>query len=167
MAAESIDYAPSPALLYEPEQPASLKGNGVIGWRRAGQGWVRLPGDDAFGARVQLAVARYYLADYRRADVARDLWMSERQAQTYLSGRAGGCYARPVLAALARLGITQHRGDWRAQAGRGRAAEIIRAQASVLDRCRALLGGEDFGPAALDELQADLRLLAFVTEGRP
>jgi hypothetical protein len=134
------------------------------GWSASESGWTRRFQDDEIGAQIQIAVVRYYLTNYTRVDVARDLCISERQAQAYVNGRAWSAYTRPVLAALRRLGISEQRGSWRSTGVGPRPREVVRAQADVLRRCRDLLGGAHYTPLAIDELQADLRLLSLVDE---
>jgi hypothetical protein len=150
-------------LLAEPRRPRPD--------RRASFGWRRMPyydrpahckrrrlerhhEDDAFGARVQWAIVRYYLEGMRRSELARELGMSERSTQELVTGRAWGAYGAPILASLARLGIGRNRGEWCSPSGR--AAEIIRAQRAVMRR--ALERPDD--PLVL----ADMRLLSAAWE---
>jgi hypothetical protein len=165
IAAERIAPA-APPLLAEPHRPR----DGEL--RR--EGWRRMPyydrgapckrrrlerrhEDDAFGARVQWAIVRYYLEGMRRSELARELGMSDRTTQALLSGCAWGAYGAPILATLARLGIGRNRGEWCSPDGR--AAEIIRAQRAVMRR--ALERPDD--PLVL----ADMRLLSAAWDDTP
>jgi hypothetical protein len=159
VAAEYIAPAERLTLLYEPRMPSG-EATSDPSWRRTRDGWERRHERDAFGARVQVAMARYYLGDWRRPDVARFLVMSERGAQAHLSGKAFRAYTEPVLAALRRLGISVRRGDWTVP-GSDRARELVRAQADVLARAESVLRGDHWTPAGLAEIRADMRLLSF------
>jgi hypothetical protein len=153
-------------LLAEPQRPreGELRREG---WRRMAyydraahctrRSQERRHEDDAFGARVQWAIVRYYLEGMRRSELARELGMSERTTQELVTGRAWGAYGAPILSTLARLGIGRKRGDWRSPDGR--AAEIIRAQRAVMRR--ALERPDD--PLVL----ADMRLLSAAWEDTP
>lgn len=173
MAAESLDYRPNTgrtpaALLYEPDFPLTERFSPGWCWQRERR--VRRHADDEFGARVQIAIARYALTQYTRDEMARDLTVSVKTAQDYLTGRSQTVYAAPVIRALERLGVPVTKGRWWAsEAGKEprRPLQIIRAQADVLRRVRSLIGGGHWTPAGIDEIQADLILLSLVVDDRP
>lgn len=155
-------------LLYEPVLPfrtgdADAPGGWRPGWARRDGLWVRRYRDDEMGAVVQHTVARYYLTNIGRADLAEELGYSERQIQGFVSGTAWTGYTAPVLAALQRLGISRTRGNWNSSGHSNRAGEMVRAQADVLRRCQLVVDGAHVTPTFLEELRSDLRLLAFAT----
>lgn len=118
-----------------------------------------------FGARVQHAIAMYILAGSSRSEVARFLGMSERQTQDVILGRAWEPYSRPILRALAGLGITLRRGRW--YGPRARHDEIIAASQAVMRRAIEALEGPEIPLYDRDRLLADLRLLTVAAEDRP
>lgn len=165
MIAETLTRMALP-LLAEPRRPRP-GGRASFGWRRVvyydrathcyRQRLERRREHDAFGARVQRAIVRYCLEGMRRSELARELGMSERSTQALVTGRTWGAYGAPILATLARLGISGGRGDW--SCGGKRCLEIIRAQRAVMRR--ALERPDD--PLVL----ADMRLLSAAWEDTP
>jgi hypothetical protein len=162
---------PGPAdgadLLYEPEIRKDRRN--MFGWRRLkrGGGVVRVHEDDAFGAKVQHAIARYALTRYSRKEMAQDLNISERVAQDYLTGRGMVEYTLPVIRALDRLGIPVTHGVWTANAGGKepyRPEMIVNAQRALLARALDYIDNPaSLTPEALEELRSDIRLLSMAS----
>jgi hypothetical protein len=163
MTAHAFSVPAALPLLGEPRRPRSDR-RASFGWRRVvyydraahcrRRRLERCHQDDAFGARVQRAIVRYYLGGIRRSELAAWLGTTPDNCQKYVSGKAWGAYGLPVLASLRRLGIGLKRGDW--YSPNGRAAEVIGAQRAVMRR--ALERPDD--PLVL----ADMRLLSAAWE---
>lgn len=82
-----------------------------------------------------------------------------------MAGEAWGTYARPVLAALRRLGIRTTRGE-RVDGG-SRQAEIIAASQAVMRRAIDAIEVPDMPLYDRDRLVSDLYLLTVAAEGQP
>jgi hypothetical protein len=158
--------APSPTplpLLVEPLEPHpqariawGWRITDIWGGRRSRHVLTRHHADDARGAFAQHVVVRYIVHGVERQRIARETGFSERQVQAYIGGRACEPYTLAVLAALKELGLSVGRGR-RWTDGTGRHAEIIRAQAALLDSAVHLLRMD--GSDEAQALRAKLRLL--------
>ena len=157
--------APLP-LIYQPDRPTA-KERANAGWRREprySQGCtiyelVRHFEDDAYGAEIQHAIARYVVGGESRGACAALLCVGETQFGYMVRGAAHQAYTRPMVRAFRRLGIKRRGG--RSNDGRGRVRELARAALQVL----ALLADEaerpSLTPKQRREAVADARLLAY------
>lgn len=170
----AVEYATLPArpLLYPPDRPSpGQRGRGWVRpqlkrWGDRRGDLTRQHEDDAWGAEVQWAIARYLLTSVKRRELAAELTVGETQLQYYLRGLAWGLYGRPVLRALKRLGISRGRGNWTNSASPLRAVEIARASQGLMAEAAAALDGAVLASRERDRLLADLRLLSAASNGR-
>ena len=168
--------APVLPLLIEPTQkPPNVvpSMNRWQGWRRVrvtqtfrgmdyiGHDYERNHDHDAFGAQVQHMIALYYLGGVQRQTLAQRFSISERQIQTYLSGKAWRVYGLPVLDMLRDMGIGPGRGCWHraGETGTFRTMEILAAAAKTVGDAADLLEAVNTAEAA--SLRTRMRLLAF------
>ena len=161
MVAEQRVEAQAIGLLYEPDLPYGRRVQ--PGWRRNDLGnLVRDHRDDAFGAAVQIALARYLIGGQPRAEVAAGLGMAERRFHDHLRGHTWPTYTQPVLRALRRLGAPSRR--WRADGcQRHHTATVLDAVgAFLIESLPAMEGRIEPHPYLL----ADLRLLTVGLEAR-
>ncbi len=130
-------------LLMEPDRPQidSRQKTTNSGWRREGEGLVRDHGADDFGALVQHVIVRYIVHGVQRQELAREIHMSQRQIQAWISGRAARCYTQPVRRALQLLGIGMGRGGV-SEATSRRGTEVVAACMSVLADVQWYMGDD-------------------------
>lgn len=160
---ESVRSLP---LLFEPDPPTEDQ-QARVGWVRVlhGSKWKgtieleRRHADDAQGAAIQHAVARFILGNVQRRQLAAELIVCETQVKFYVHGQAWTAYTRPVLRAIERLGITLGRGDWTGT-GQRRPREILAASGRLMALAADALEGRPLDTDEREGLVADLRLLA-------
>lgn len=150
-------------LLFEPDGP-SRSSRISYGWRRRPGSFeiVRHHTEDEFGARVQYAIVLYAVRGMHRDELAEWLGIGIRSTADVLNGRTWACYSRPVIRALASLGMDASRRGERHDGGR-RYREIQVASNRVMRQALAALSDRPMSVEQRGHLISDLRLLS-ITE---
>ncbi len=157
--------APLP-LIYPPDRPTA-KQRANAGWRREprySQGCtiyelVRHFEDDAYGAEIQHAIARYIVGGESRGACAAALCVGETQFGYMVRGVAWRVYTQPMVRAFKRLGIKRRGG--RSYERGGRVEEVSHAALRVLARLADDEERRTMTPRQRREAIADARLLAY------
>jgi hypothetical protein len=148
-------------LILDPIQPEPKDHAGrwvACGWTKKQDTISRVTADDVRGALIQHVLCRYYVGGVSRDQLAAEYGYSVRQIQSYLSGRSGWAYSRPILAALHDIGIPAHKNTHQ------RLTSIVRAQQRLIADYDDFLNhrfGQDRAER-YQRLQLACRLLAFV-----